>query len=315
MIIYSPCKKFSFTIDKGIYKLLMRFKEKVCKEDSEVWIACQGDTGSGKSLKMMWWAYVLTEKLIPIKHICFSIDEFVKAVIGANKGDVVIADEAISIFFSRSSMTKEGRLIAELSNQIRQKNLVIILCLPDVLNLDYIAQKKLNALVHVWENRSLVHGKPTTHKANIGVFVKHSEMPQTQMLINYLKGKRRNPLAKLQRPEPMFHEKGSPIGENYKKPWYPILEGEQAYKRKKESVLDKFDKTKQEDTDKIKLAKRIYYLRVDEVRKWKDIQQELKMPDSTIRTIFKRYEKEFRENALTLVNKGTTNQNPPTNIV
>ena len=298
MIIESPNGMYNFRVNKDIYNILMRFKNKVTKDDSEVWIAAQGDTGCGKSLTMFQWSYIMTGKMIPLKNICFSIDEFVTAVIDAKKGDVVVCDEAISIFFSRASMTKGGRLVGEVSNQIRQKNLIIILCLPDVLNLDYIAQKKLNAIIHLWEDRRLKGDRYVTHKANVAMYLKHPSLPQTQMLINYLKAKKRNPLVKMKKPEPWYHQQGCPIGENCKKPWYPVIEGEEAYKIKKESVLDKYDKSKEcnkIEIDKDKLTKRVVYLREYEKKTFKQIGKELKKPISTIHDYYKAYTKENSE--------------------
>ncbi len=241
--------KERYSIDKGVHKLLLRLKEKVKKEDQEAWVGFGGDTGSGKSLKAQHWMYSIFPG-ISIKEICFSKEEFINAVLDAKKGTGIIADEGISIFFSRASMTKEGRLIAELIAQIRQKNLIVFLCIPEPLTLDWTVQKKLDVFVHVWENRVKKNGRFVTLKGNAALFPELPSLPLKSLLFNYLRVKKSNPSNyKNRRPSPALYEKGNPIGKTFKKPWYPV--GEKEYRKKKEGVLEKYRaKTEGEEVNK-----------------------------------------------------------------
>ena len=136
-------------------------------------------------------------------------------------------------------MTKEGRLVSELSAQIRQKNLAIFLNIPEVLTLDWTIIKKLNAYIHVWESRKIINKKLTTIKANAAVYPELPSNPFRTKIITYMRRKRSNPMLSQSRPFPAVVEPGNPIGENFKKPWYPVPEDK--YRAKKESILDKYD--------------------------------------------------------------------------
>lgn len=303
IVIRSPDKKHSFVVDNGVMPLLKRFKQKVMKEDQEVWVAFQGDTGVGKSLKAMRYAYAIANKLIPIKHIPYDRNEFIECVIKAKKGDIIIVDEAISTFFNRSSMTKEGRIVAELCNQIRQKNLIIFLCIPDVLGLDYMITKKLNAVVHIWENRQRVGKKLVTLKGNTAIYIQHPELPQVQLLLNFLRGKKRNPLAKLKKPDPMLYEKGEYVT---KAPWYPVLEGEAAYKKKKESVLDKFVIDDKESSKQLDPRYELIY-KLNQSMSFEKISNILGIPKGTLYDYNKRYKAKMFDCGTNIVDNGGRN--------
>ena len=129
-------------------------------------------------------------------------------------------------------MTREGRLIAELIAQIRQKNLAIFLNIPSVLTLDMTAQDKLNALVHVFEGRYKINDRMVTHKGNAHVFM------DPRYILSCLRRKRINPVMSDTKVYPTYTVKGDPIGDTFKKPWYPV--GEEAYRAKKENILEKY---------------------------------------------------------------------------
>ena len=226
-----------YSVSTTLYTFLKRVRNKIRTEDQEFWIAYGGDTGSGKSLRAMRDAYVITKNL-NINHVCYDKKEFIDAVLSAKRGDVVIADEGIAIFFSRGAMTKEGRLIAELSAQIRQKNLCIMLCLPTLTSLDWLIQEKLNAVCNVWESREKKNNAGVkTYKGNADYFLETSTLRQASAFIKFLKAKKVQPAKKHKRPKPMIREPGNCI-ESKKKPWYPV--DEKKYKNKKEGVLKKY---------------------------------------------------------------------------
>lgn len=275
-----------YSIDNSVYKFLQRAKEKVMNEDQEVWIGFGGNTGVGKSLKAQRWLYAIYPDL-NIKDVCFDKPEFINAVINAKKGQGIIADEAISIFFSRSSMTKEGRLISELVAQIRQKNLLIFLCIPEVLTLDWTILSKLVAYCHVYESRQTINGKTYTIKANAKLYPEYIRNKMRTKIIEYFKIKRRNPAARIKRPRAMLREKGD-LCIPGKVPWYPV--GEQVYKSKKEDILKKYtegaDKKKglseRDQTYKLRADKAIYVLAKHKGMSELDIVRTLNMPNSSV---------------------------------
>ena len=249
--IYNSEGKRVFYVGKDIYNLAMRIKQKINEEDQESWQAMIGDTGCGKSVFGQHWGYLidktLDRKIDPdsINRICFSVEEFIKAVNNAKKGQVVIADEAISIAFSRAAMTKGGRKIAQFKDQIRQKNLCIILCIPDLLDLDYSFIKKIDILFYVWESRIMHNGRMQTLKGNFACYPELKGFGSRGMLRTkfhiYQKIKKANPFKRNPKPTPLYTQKGSPVT---KVPFYPV--GRTAYLKKKNSILKKFDEKEEE---------------------------------------------------------------------
>lgn len=231
--------KQKYYLDKSVKRLLDRVKEKINNEDQEVWIAFYGDTGTGKSLQAQWWGHYI-DPSIDISKVCFDKKEFVDAVIKSTKGNVIIGDEAISIMFSRSAMTKDNRLVMELVNQVRQKNLCIMLCIPDLLTMDKIALRKLNIAVYVYETRQERNGRLVTHKGNCMVYPNWKGRRLVDQLVMY-HITRNNKKKRLPKPKCPIRQKGNPIGPTFKKPWYPV--GELPYKTKKESILKKYTET------------------------------------------------------------------------
>jgi len=244
-----------FTIDEDIHKLIKRIKEKINDEDQDAWVCFGGDTGTGKSLKAQHWGYIIDEN-IDISNICFNISEFISAVTSKKK-TVIIADEGISLFFNRSVMTKEGRLMSELAAQIRQRNLAVFICIPNVLSLDSLIQDKLCMYVDVFESRLDWGNKIVTYKGNVEVYPEIGGANFKTKLIHYLKKKKSNPNVKAFKPNPPLRQKGNPVTV---KPFYPT--GEEAYKEKKESILKKYEEKNKMKVDKYKdgIYKMVHHL-------------------------------------------------------
>lgn len=223
-----------FSMPEEHYKLAMRCRQKIQKEDAMVLGIIWGGVGCGKSVWAQHFGYTI-DPTLDVSRVCFDKDEFVDAVLGAKK-QVIIADEGIAIFFSRAAMTKESRLVQELMAQIRQKNLCVLICVPNLLSIDSLMLEAANFGAYVWESRETIAGKAKTLKGNAALYPRLPSHNYLSKIIHYLKSKRRGrPLKKVQ---PVYYVKGNPIGDEYKKPWYPV--GEKAYRAKKEAILDKY---------------------------------------------------------------------------
>lgn len=248
-------KKYPFPLDEGFKKIYLEIRRRIREDDTDVMMIFGGDTGSGKSLAAMRAGYVISSHKMKIDFICMDAPEFIDAILKSKKGQVLIADEAISMFFSRAAMTKEGRLMQELMTQIRQKNLCVILCVPDVLTLDKLILDKSAFYIHTYEKRIRnKSGISKTIKGNLHMFFDSPKYPAKTLLIEYLRTKRANPhKIKQKRPRPILRMKGSPLSESI---FYPVDEKE--YRAKKSSILEKYrkkDKTK-ENPELVQLNKR-----------------------------------------------------------
>ena len=226
-------------MDAGFEKVYLRIRRRLKEDDTDVLMIYDGDTGSGKSLAAMRAGYVVSSSKLNINHICMDASEFIEAILESKKGQVIIADEAISMFFSRAAMTKEARLMQELMAQIRQKNLCIILCVPDVLTLDKLILNKARIYINVTENRiTNKSGERQTIKGNMDLYFDAPNYPAKTQILEYLRTKRSNPhRLKRKRPRPIIRMKGSPVSDNV---FYPVDEKE--YRKKKASILEKYRK-------------------------------------------------------------------------
>tara|TARA_R100001530_G_scaffold109433_2_gene76830 strand:+ start:1930 stop:2910 length:981 start_codon:yes stop_codon:yes gene_type:complete len=225
-----------YSLSTEAYKFCMRIREKIQKEDQQVLGIVFGKVGCGKSVLAQHLGYAI-DPTLDITKVCFTKEEFIDAVINS-KHQVIVADEGISMFFSRASMTKEGRLMSEIMAQIRQKNLCVLICVPDVMSMDWLVLNATNFVLYVWESRKKIGKKLVTTKGNAALFPELPSDPYKTKIIRYLQAKKRSFHKKMRRPTEFCQFPGNPIGETYKPAWYPV--GESAYKKKKEAILDKY---------------------------------------------------------------------------
>jgi len=233
-----------YSLSTRLFKVTERIQEKIYKEDSMVLGILWGGVGGGKSVRAQQMGLIINKnRELNISKVAFDKDEFIEAVLKSRK-EVVIGDEGIALFFSRGSMTRQGRLMAELMAQCRQKNLCIIICVPELLSIDYLILESANFVGYVWESKKEINNRPVTIKGNLALYPSIVGDDYKMKIIHYLRIKKRNPHAKIFRPTPYLTETGNPIGKTFKEVWYPV--GEKAYREKKESVLDRYKKKQRE---------------------------------------------------------------------
>lgn len=227
-----------FPISEKLYKFILRCKAKITYEDTFIVGILWGGVGGGKSVRAQQFAYITNgEGKTTLDMISFDKDEFVKSIL-KNRLKCLIPDEGIAIIFSRSAMSKHGRLMIELLAQSRQKNLILIFCIPDVLSVDSYVLNMANFIGYVWESRKEINGRMVTIKGNMSLFPMFRQNNYKARMLQYLKIRKSNPLIKAKPPQPYLIESGSPYGEGFKPAFYVVPEIE--YKAKKESILDKY---------------------------------------------------------------------------
>jgi len=224
-----------FSMEKDLWDFCQRAKQKIHTEDTQVLGVIYGQVGCGKSVLAQHIGYAI-DPTLETSRICFTKDEFMRAVVKSRK-QVIIADEGIAIFFSRAAMTKDSRLISEFMAQIRQKNLCILICVPNLLTVDNIVLEATDFCCEVTEIPSMINGRKVQTKGNASFWIEKIKKGVKNQ-VYYLR-KNRNPTFKhMKGPRPVFRVRGNPVGESFKAPWYPT--GEESYRKKKESVLDKY---------------------------------------------------------------------------
>ncbi len=238
-------KNAPFAISEKYLNFILRIKDKILNEDTQVTGIIWGKVGSGKSVRGHEILYLVSGDKANIDKIAFNKDEFIKAVL-SSKQEAILGDEGIAIFFSRGAMTKEGRLMAELMAQCRQRNLLILICIPDILNVDSMILSMANFGIDVWESKKKIGQKSVTIKGNMRLWPRFKGNDYLERIIQYLRFKKSNPLKYAQVPYPYLMEAGSPYGEGYKPAFYACNREE--YIKKKASILEKYQRSLERKT-------------------------------------------------------------------
>lgn len=228
-----------FPIGQKLLSLCQRTAAKIEREDTQVIGILCGEPGDGKSVTAQHMAHVIAPGKLTLDKICMNKTEFVQAVL-TSREEVVIADEGLAIFFSRGAMTKEGRLIAELMGEIRQRHLCVLICIWDLLAVDSLILNKAHFVIAVSESHIIKNKKQETIKGNIKIY---PNFPRNQLAVRYtmwLKRKKANPFIIEKPPHPWGKEAGGMYGETHKPAWYAVDPDD--YKAKKDSILLKFRK-------------------------------------------------------------------------
>jgi hypothetical protein len=147
------------------------------KNDEDYIFVIDGEERSGKSvLGMQIGKYI--DNSLSLDRICFTPDEFRKAIINAEKGQCIIFDEAYRGLSAKGALTEMNRLLVSLMMEMGQKNLCVIIILPTFYLIEkYVAIWRARGLFHVFRNRN----------GQKGYFVFFNKKKKKQL---YLKGKK-----------------------------------------------------------------------------------------------------------------------------
>ena len=134
-------------------KIRTKILPKLHKQDEDSLILIDGNEGTGKStLGLQIGRYI--DKSLDLSRVCFTAHEFRDAILKAEKGQVVVYDEAFTGLSSRSSLSGVNRVLVSLMMQMRQKNLCVIVILPTFFLLDkYASIFRSIALFHVYKSK------------------------------------------------------------------------------------------------------------------------------------------------------------------
>lgn len=127
-----PCSVY---LDDNLYRNLEAVKKVVNSKDFDFVAICSGLPGAGKSTFSMNIAKFLDPKF-NINNICFSADEFVEKTSKAEKHSAIILDESFASLNTKVGMSPEYLRIINHLQLIRQRNLFIILNLPNFFDLN-----------------------------------------------------------------------------------------------------------------------------------------------------------------------------------
>jgi len=145
----------SFYIDGILKRNLDRVKQLI-RDDWDYVYVIDGEVGSGKSVFAQQLAHFASDGRLKIEHITFDPKEFRDVVLKAEKYTAIVMDEAFRGMSSRGSLSKTNKMLMDLMQEIRQKNLFIFIVLPSIWDLDkHISLFRCKGIFHVYtgENR------------------------------------------------------------------------------------------------------------------------------------------------------------------
>jgi hypothetical protein len=121
----------------------------------EDWVSIyDGREGSGKSTGAIWDAQATSGDLFDMhEHICYDPEEFMRLVDDCPRFGTLILDEAGEAFFSRSFRDNINVTIAKTLQQMRYRNLNVILCVPHKDYIDLIGRVRARSWTHFDANR------------------------------------------------------------------------------------------------------------------------------------------------------------------
>jgi hypothetical protein len=132
--------------DKGLMWKCYELSKKL-QNDYDYWTVIAGLEGEGKSSLGIQIGSLVSKGKV---YICFSPDDFYDAVRIAKKGETIQLDEGGVLLLSREAMSQTNRQIIKIGMLVRQKNLHVILCIPNFFLIDtYIRDHRVNLLIQI----------------------------------------------------------------------------------------------------------------------------------------------------------------------
>lgn len=208
--------KKAFSVTKKYLAWSEQIRKKLWEKNDDYWILVIGKTGSGKSYAAMKLAYMIDPEFSH-ENLAYTFQEYMKAGRKGKQGQVLVLDEAISLFFGRDSMSSKGKSVIEYMLKCRKKNMCYILCCPDALLLQKPLLKKINAVIYCWEDN--IEGKD--YKGHQEVFINFKRKKKAYEYTRWLWFKENRPDKYLKKPGYSIRMQGDPLT---KKVWLPMPE-------------------------------------------------------------------------------------------
>jgi hypothetical protein len=144
----------SFYMDGGLKERLdSNVKDKAKSKDKDFVFIIDGTEGSGKTTFCNQIGKYLDPSL-NLNRFCMNPNEFKHEISIAEKGQVVIYDEAYTGFSSRGALSEINSQLVSMMMEMRQKNLIVFIILPTFFLLDkYVALWRAKGLFHIYEKR------------------------------------------------------------------------------------------------------------------------------------------------------------------
>lgn len=163
-----------YLFDYFLYSRAFTVYQKLIKDFDHVTVIV-GKEGTGKSFLGLQYCSIVSTHSFGSLYVCYELKDFVKQLPYAKKGDTFLLDEGAMFLFSRESFGQENRMMVKLLTIIRQKNLHIVVCIPNFFIIDsYIRDHRVDTLINVTDrgNYTAYVGKAIKIISKIGAKTK-----------------------------------------------------------------------------------------------------------------------------------------------
>lgn len=148
---YANDRGYNLWMDPFLKVQLDNVRKAVRRDDDFVGIV-DGMERAGKSVFGMHLAHYLSGGNLKLKNVVFDAEDFIYRVRGADKYDAIVFDEAFRGGSWRQAMSKISNALTQVMMEMGQKNLFIIIIIPDALELSsYIKFHRSKVLFHVYK--------------------------------------------------------------------------------------------------------------------------------------------------------------------
>ncbi len=139
----------SYFFHSILWHRCFEIQKSVLKHNQDHFIVVTGGEGSGKSTLSKQVGGVL-DPTFSEKNLIHTKEMFIDAVRYFKPGQVLWLDEGILFLFSREAIGKDNREMVKLLTLMRQKNLIIIICIPRFKDIESkIREQRVDTYIHV----------------------------------------------------------------------------------------------------------------------------------------------------------------------
>lgn len=166
---------YKFYIDGYLKSNLDYSIMEVKRRNFDKFVLIFGREGFGKTTLALQMA-LYCDNTFNIDRICFTPEQFLKAVQKAEKFQAIVFDETMWGLSARAVMTRMNRYLIKIISEMRSKNLFVFMCIPSIFMMDwYVAQHRSNAGIYVYKRGCFgSYDYPTKRKLYIEGKKKHS---------------------------------------------------------------------------------------------------------------------------------------------
>ena len=144
----------------GFLKKKLDNIKKIKKKNWDCVIIVDGIERGGKSTLAMLCGWYVSDGKLKFENIASASDDAIKKLEKLPDGSVLIIDEGSLVFSSKDSMKREQKKLIKILNVIGQKNMVLIIVLPTIIDLNrFVAVQRSRFLLHVYTDTKLNRGR------------------------------------------------------------------------------------------------------------------------------------------------------------